>query len=237
LEHNTGKEGRTEEANRPHTLMYGLLYPAFLGTFLFGAYDHWHSYQDNGLYFWLLYLLFYFCTQFVESSTTFKQGYDLGNFTSDAIELALQILLFAVLSSAAMASQGPESLLRKFFLLLTVLFLLPAIYHRQEKNRNRGDYYCLNRLSAGAVTSPLLGLAASFPLWSRYGLDRISTAIRASVLPTLVALTVVYCLVLWARSHEGHVRKFVNGGFWKTKLSLVSVLLVPTIIVIYVIRR
>lgn len=84
-----------------------LIYPAFLGAFIFGYYENFgkNSTEQN----WLgLLMLIYFGCSFVETETTQSECYGIRMFLLDVIEVGLMVAAFCFLKLSADAVTATE---------------------------------------------------------------------------------------------------------------------------------
>src|SRR5713226_1048144 len=74
---------------KAHALIFGLIYPAFLGTYFVTVGTSWKQFAAAGLAGWLVLLLLYYGSQFVESSTNSRDAESWWQFVADALIVAL----------------------------------------------------------------------------------------------------------------------------------------------------
>jgi hypothetical protein len=153
--------GRIPDSHaRLHNLVYSVLYPAFLGSFIFGLLSQpvtrdWH---------WGLLLAFYFTLQQIEGTLSGPAGYSWGQLVRDAGEMALMVLAFIALGLtrdfrpdivSLVGKLPPQCVLAAIFLLPPLARILGGLRDRWKRSfvRAPGFYWALTILSLVATVA------------------------------------------------------------------------------------
>src|SRR5687768_5407419 len=150
----------TDPQKRLHSLVYSVVYPAFLGTFLFGLLS---ASSDAKTPHWGLLLACYFTLQQIEGSSAGSRGYGFWRTLIDGIEIALMVAAFDALDLfpadeplgvTARLGTGPATI-------IFAILILPALariasdclggrkLHRN--GRNAAFYWALTIMSVAAA--------------------------------------------------------------------------------------
>jgi hypothetical protein len=227
-----------EKAN---ALIFGLIYPAFLGTYLVTVGTSWKQFAAAGLAGWLGFLLLYFGSQFVESSTNNRDGYSWWQFVVDAVIVALFTAVFVSLSKAAAIAEAnhgiasPEVLDYAF---LAGTFLLATL----SRGSPAPEAPFLDRLAWAGIVAAGLGMlgralvdrgAPALPMWK---------ALPSVALVTLWLLLSIYLCTIVVRAlvDKGKAKwawDFLKHGWWKSKRAwLLSLLPAGVVLVLRALR-
>ena len=157
-----GKTGGAAKNNRLHIYMFGLFYPAVLGTLVYGFLT---SEQDSWLDFaFIILALAYFLIQFGENALKTADGYGWADFLTNAAELMVMILVFAALGLfvgnrawvIAIACHGESAR----WLALFAAFALPPVT-RTIRCKISDEHIRLGMLSLLACAGSVVGLLGS----------------------------------------------------------------------------
>jgi hypothetical protein len=181
---------------RLHNLIYSLVYPAFLGSFLFGLLSNAASTAGPP---WGILLACYFASQHVEGMTKGSEGYGAIPLLSDIVEIILMIAAFIALGHFAGPAGGLAVWLQTHTgSLLAAVFILPPVFRLIScacvkrwfwKETNAPFHWSLTLLSLGAaicslwpdqywsfwITAALLAIyAVAFQIGNDWVMDKLA---------------------------------------------------------------
>ena len=210
---------------KAHVLMFGLIYPAFLGTYLVTLSTGWKQFAAAGLVWWVVFLLLYFSSQYVESATNDRAQYSWWpQFVADALIVVLFTVVFVSLSGAAVVAETNHRTASPKvtdYLWLAATFFLAKL-SRGDAGSNEGHF--LDLLVWAGITAAGLGMlgralvnldAPALPVWK---------AFPGVALGTLWLLLIVYFYGIVVRalhdnSKANEAWAFLTHRRWQRKLA------------------